>query len=42
MQQKVITPDSSKKLAPIGYRYSCKSDGTNTGLSHYILLDNKK
>lgn len=28
--------------APIGYRYACKPDGTNTGLSHYILLDPKK
>jgi modified peptide precursor CbpA len=33
---------SEKQVAPIGYRYSCKPDGSNTGLSHYILMDGKK
>jgi modified peptide precursor CbpA len=25
----------------MGYRYSCGLNGSNTGLSHYILLDKK-
>jgi modified peptide precursor CbpA len=30
-----------KAPQPIGFRYSCGLDGSNTGLSHYILLDKK-
>jgi|GEM_PF-2541701 len=30
-----------KPLKPIGFRYSCNLNGSNTGLSHYILLDKK-
>ena len=36
------TQQQPQPPAPIGYRYACKPDGTNTGLSHYILLDPKK
>jgi modified peptide precursor CbpA len=32
---------SVKDAKPIGFRYSCGLNGSNTGLSHYILLDNK-
>lgn len=32
-------PDKTAK--PIGFRYSCGLNGSNTGLSHYILLDKK-
>ncbi len=38
----IKTQEKQAKLAPIGYRYACKPDGNNTGLSHYILLDAKK
>jgi modified peptide precursor CbpA len=31
-----------KEPKPIGFRYSCGLNGSNTGLSHYILLDKKK
>jgi modified peptide precursor CbpA len=30
-----------KAAKPIGFRYSCGLNGSNTGLSHYILLDKK-
>jgi modified peptide precursor CbpA len=30
-----------KDAKPIGFRYSCGLNGSNTGLSHYILLDKK-
>lgn len=30
-----------KEAKPIGFRYSCGLNGSNTGLSHYILLDKK-
>jgi len=30
-----------KEPKPIGFRYSCGLNGSNTGLSHYILLDKK-
>ncbi len=33
--------NSSKTVKPIGFRYSCGLNGSNTGLSHYILLDKK-
>jgi modified peptide precursor CbpA len=36
------TEKNTPKVAkPIGYRYSCGLNGSNTGLSHYILLDKK-
>ncbi len=31
----------AKTAKPIGFRYSCSLNGSNTGLSHYILLDKK-
>jgi modified peptide precursor CbpA len=44
MQQ--INPNPAEKNTvkvskPIGFRYSCGLNGSNTGLSHYILLDKK-
>jgi modified peptide precursor CbpA len=33
--------NSGKDVKPIGFRYSCGLNGSNTGLSHYILLDKK-
>ena len=33
--------DAVKEAKPIGFRYSCDLNGSNTGLSHYILLDKK-
>jgi modified peptide precursor CbpA len=33
--------NSVKDAKPIGFRYSCGLNGSNTGLSHYILLDKK-
>jgi modified peptide precursor CbpA len=30
-----------KTVKLIGFRYSCGLNGSNTGLSHYILLDKK-
>ena len=38
-QQKEKSPLQAAK--PIGFRYSCGLNGSNTGLSHYILLDKK-
>jgi modified peptide precursor CbpA len=32
---------SLQAAKPIGFRYSCGLNGSNTGLSHYILLDKK-
>ncbi len=32
---------SGKALKPVGFRFSCGLNGSNTGLSHYILLDKK-
>ena len=32
---------TAKTAKPIGFRYSCGLNGSNTGLSHYILLDKK-
>ncbi len=32
---------TQKPAKPIGFRYSCNLNGSNTGLSHYILLDKK-
>ncbi len=36
-----IGKNSVKEAKPIGFRYSCDLNGSNTGLSHYILLDKK-
>jgi modified peptide precursor CbpA len=33
--------NSGKESKVIGFRYSCGLNGSNTGLSHYILLDKK-
>jgi modified peptide precursor CbpA len=38
-QQQEKSPLQAAK--PIGFRYSCSLNGSNTGLSHYILLDKK-
>lgn len=35
------TAKTAKTVKPIGFRYSCGLNGSNTGLSHYILLDKK-
>lgn len=35
------TKQAQKTGKVIGYRYSCGLNGSNTGLSHYILLDRK-
>lgn len=37
--REVKKPGKAAKL--IGFRYSCGLNGSNTGLSHYILLDKK-
>jgi modified peptide precursor CbpA len=44
MQQlnpKQAVPNHGQAPQPIGFRYSCALNGSNTGLSHYILLDKK-
>ena len=42
MQSKTSkTAKTAKTAKPIGFRYSCGLNGSNTGLSHYILLDKK-
>lgn len=41
MQKTAKTPKTRKPAKPIGFRYSCSLNGSNTGLSHYILLDKK-
>lgn len=41
MKQVPATPKTRKPVKPIGFRYSCNLNGSNTGLSHYILLDKK-
>jgi modified peptide precursor CbpA len=44
MQQINMNKESEKTVReskPIGFRYSCGLNGSNTGLSHYILLDKK-
>jgi modified peptide precursor CbpA len=44
MQPSTITKtekNTTKAAKPMGYRYSCGLNGSNTGLSHYILLDKK-
>lgn len=33
--------NTTKTVKPIGFRYSCGLNGSNTGLSHYNLLDKK-
>lgn len=42
MMAKTQAPKSAPQgTKVIGYRYSCGLNGSNTGLSHYILLDRK-
>jgi modified peptide precursor CbpA len=44
MQQINPTPAEKNTVnaaKSIGFRYSCGLNGSNTGLSHYILLDKK-
>lgn len=41
MNKAQSTPQTKKPVKPIGFRYSCSLNGSNTGLSHYILLDKK-
>ncbi len=41
MQKVQETTKIQKPVKPIGFRYSCNLNGSNTGLSHYILLDKK-
>jgi len=41
MQKEPVAPKNQKPAQPIGFRYSCNLNGSNTGLSHYILLDKK-
>lgn len=36
-----LAKNPAKTAKPIGFRYSCGLNGSNTGLSHYILLDKK-
>ncbi len=41
MKKAQNTQKTQKPVKPIGFRYSCNLNGSNTGLSHYILLDKK-
>jgi modified peptide precursor CbpA len=46
-EEKIMQKNTNKSAKtaeaakPIGFRYSCGLNGSNTGLSHYILLDKK-
>ncbi len=39
MKNNPVPPQTQKPRKPIAFRFSCHLNGSNTGLSHYILLD---